>query len=107
MKTIITLLAIVSFSISFGQENYKNKNFDIQKTSVTHHKDLSVTVWSISVKGTAGQTTPKKNGSLDGAPVLGYVFSTTLKPTDVGFNQTEGIVALALTSHPDFDDTPL
>ena len=30
-----------------------------------------------------------------------------MKPTDVGFNDTEGIVALALTSHPDFDDTPL
>ncbi len=30
-----------------------------------------------------------------------------LKSTDVGFSQTEGIVALALTSHPDFDDTPL
>ena len=27
--------------------------------------------------------------------------------SDVGFGNTEGIVALALTSHPDFDDTPL
>lgn len=44
---------------------------------------------------------------MHGAPVLGYVFPTTLKPTDVGFNDTQGIVALALTSHPDFDDTPL
>jgi hypothetical protein len=38
---------------------------------------------------------------------LGYVFPTSLQPTDVGFNQTTGIVALALTSHPDFDDSPL
>lgn len=38
---------------------------------------------------------------------MGYVFPTSLKPTDVGFSNTEGIVALALTSHPDFDDTPL
>ena len=26
---------------------------------------------------------------------------------DAGFSNTEGIVAMALTSHPDFDDTPL
>ena len=35
------------------------------------------------------------------------MFPSSLNPTDVGFNQTAGIVALALTSHPDFDDTPL
>ena len=44
---------------------------------------------------------------MDGAPVLGYVFPTTLEPEDVGFGDVEGIVALAATSHPDFDDTPL
>ena len=38
---------------------------------------------------------------------MGYVFPTSLKSEDVGFGQVEGIVALALTSHPDFDDTPL
>lgn len=94
--------------ISFGQgKMYQNADFDILKTSVKHHSTLGVTVWSITVKGIAGKTVPNKKGSLDGAPVLGYVFPTSLKPTDVGFNQTDGIVALALTSHPDFDDTPL
>jgi hypothetical protein len=44
---------------------------------------------------------------LDGAPVLGYVFPTNLKPEHVGFGTTQGIVALALTAHPDFDDSPL
>jgi len=39
--------------------------------------------------------------------VLGYVFPTTLKPEDAGFGKVEGILALAVTSHPDFDDTPL
>lgn len=107
MKTILFLVSLFFFSLSFGQENYKNDDFNIQKTTVVHHKDLGVTVWSISVKGMAGKTTPKENGALDGAPVLGYVFPTSLQSTDVGFNATEGIVALALTSHPDFDDTPL
>ena len=50
---------------------------------------------------------PQAVGGLNGAPVLGYVFPTNLKSTDVGFSKTEGILALALTSHPDFDDTPL
>lgn len=93
---------------SCAQESeYKNDNFKINEVSVTHKPDLGVTIWEITVDGTAGKTTPTKVGQLDGAPVLGYVFPTSLKPTDVGFNQTDGIVALALTSHPDFDDTPL
>lgn len=107
MKTFLTIFSLIYFSTAFSQGNYKNSDFDIQKTEVIHYKDLGVTVWSISVKGTAGKTTPVKNGALDGAPVLGYVIPTTLKSTDVGFGKTEGIIALAVTSHPDFDDTPL
>jgi len=38
----------------------------------------------------AGKTLPKPKGSVDGAPVLGYVFPTTLKPEDAGFGKVEG-----------------
>ncbi|RKE97957.1 hypothetical protein [Ichthyenterobacterium magnum] len=112
MKSIVSIIVIVLFSctafISFAQESkYNNEDFNINEVTVTHQKNLGITVWEISVNGKAGHTIPKKVGQLDGALVLGYVFPTNLKPTDVGFNQTEGIVALALTSHPDFDDTPL
>jgi len=111
MKSILLLFtATILFSASnfYAQESgYKNDDFKIDEVSVTHEANLGVTIWEISVNGTAGKTTPTKAGQLDGAPVLGYVFPTSLKPTDVGFNQTDGIVALALTSHPDFDDTPL
>ncbi len=86
---------------------YNNSDFEIKATQVTHETDLGVTVWELAVNGNAGATVPTAVGQLDGAPVLGYVFPTSLEPTDVGFNATEGIVALALTSHPDFDDTPL
>lgn len=41
------------------------------------------------------------------SPGIGICFSDNTKTHDVGFGDTEGIVALALTSHPDFDDTPL
>ncbi|PVW13388.1 hypothetical protein DDV96_13560 [Marixanthomonas spongiae] len=86
---------------------YNTDAFAIEKTTVTHITNLNLTVWNITVKGQAGSKTPAPNGALDGAPVLGYVFPTSLSPTAVGFNKTEGILALALTSHPDFDDTPL
>lgn len=89
------------------QSVYKGPDFDLSAASVTHMTDLDLLVFEQRVAGTAGGTTPKPHGSLDGAPVLGYVFPTSLKSTDVGFGATDGIVALAVTSHPDFDDTPL
>ena len=105
LLTAAMLLNTTSPCAQVGE--YKNDNFKINAVSVTHKPDLGITIWEITVDGIAGKTTPTKVGQLDGAPVLGYVFPTSLKPTDVGFNQTDGIVALALTSHPDFDDTPL
>ena len=109
MKSILLYIGILFYSLhmSAQKNNYKNDDFSIKKVNVTSKIDLGITVWEITVKGKAGKTVPKEIGKLDGAHVLGYVFPTNLKPTDVGFNQTDGIVALALTSHPDFDDTPL
>lgn len=111
MKSIISLVTasiLLGITVSCAQESgYKNDDFSIEGVSVTSKAALGITLWEINVKGIAGKTTPKEVGQLDGAHVLGYVFPTSLKPTDVGFSDTEGIVALALTSHPDFDDTPL
>lgn len=103
----LALLACTGATACDQCANYANGNFKIKTATVTHNRDLGITVWEINVDSLAGATTPKPAGQLNGAPVLGYVFPTTLKPTDVGFNQTDGIVALALTSHPDFDDSPL
>lgn len=111
MKQIFLILGFSIFAVqSYACDkcgNYNNDDFQIKKVSVKHSPEIGATIWEITVKGTAGKTTPTPVGQLNGAPVLGYVFPTTLKPTDVGFNQTDGIVALALTSHPDFDDSPL
>lgn len=108
---VLILSAIFTCGSTLGacaqERPYNNDDFSIKSVEVIHRADLGVTVWEINVKGLAGRTTPKPIGKMDGAPVLGYVFPTSLKPTDVGFSQTEGIVALALTSHPDFDDTPI
>lgn len=80
---------------------------EIQSTRVRYLDDLELLVFEQQLSDAVGSTLPQPAGQLDGAPVLGYVFPTTLKPEDVGFSPTDGIVALAVTSHPDFDDTPL
>lgn len=107
--TIFAMLFLLA-ARGFACENckaYHNDNFAITKATVKHNAKLQQTVWQITVAGEAGATTPEAAGKMDGAPVLGYVFPTSLSPRDVGFGKAEGIVALALTSHPDFDDTPL
>ncbi|MEM9907388.1 MAG: hypothetical protein AAF921_20435 [Cyanobacteria bacterium P01_D01_bin.44] len=82
-------------------------DLEINSTQVSYLRDLDLLVFEQTVNGTVGQTLPTPAGQLEGAPVLGYVFPTTLSPEDVSFSGTDGVVALAVTSHPDFDDTPL
>lgn len=103
----ILLLTGILWNVQTYGQSYAGDNFAITNVSVERLSNLSISVWTIAVKGQAGNTTPTPAGQLDGAPVLGYVFPTNLKSTDVGFGEIEGIVALALTSHPDFDDTPI
>lgn len=113
MKNILSFLTILIFSLTTSRacehcKGYNNSpDFKIQSATVTFNKKFGLLEFEILVEGKAGQTVPKPVGKLNGAPVLGYVFPTTLKAEDVGFSATEGIVALALTSHPDFDDSPL
>ncbi|CAM2007942.1 hypothetical protein [Acanthopleuribacter pedis] len=86
---------------------YHTPDMRIRDTVVRYHANLDLLVFSLRVQGRAGRTQPRANGELNGAPVLGYVFPTTLAPRDVGFIAEDGLVALAVTAHPDFDDTPL
>ncbi len=90
-----------------GEPVAASKHLEIKKASVVYHEDLDLLVFEQTVAGKAGASIPEARGSLDGAPVLGYVFPTNLSPDDVGFRGAKGTVALAVTSHPDFDDTPL
>ena len=85
----------------------ESPSLKIKSVTVEHLKDLDLMVFSMDLAGPAGKAVPKAVGQLNGAPVLAYVFPTTLKAADVGMGNAEGIVALAITSHPDFDDTPL
>ncbi|MEL7122017.1 MAG: hypothetical protein AAFO07_21395 [Bacteroidota bacterium] len=110
--SFVFLFLLFSFGLMAQGKNEdpifaKSTDLKINNASVDYNVELDQLVFTIEVEGKAGEMVPKAVGQVDGAPVLGYVFPTTLKPEDVGFNPTEGIVALALTSHPDFDDTPL
>ncbi len=71
------------------------------------HRDGRIVTFHMTTNGIAGSEKPTPAGSLGGAPVLSYVWPTSLDPSTVGFEGNTGILSLAATSHPDFDDTPL
>ncbi|GAA3130341.1 hypothetical protein GCM10010466_21260 [Planomonospora alba] len=78
--------------------------FDLVHTSVRRvGKQL---VFTETVRGRAGSVRPEPTGEFAGSEVLSYVWPTSLDPSAVGFTGKSGILALAATSHPDFDDTP-
>ena len=78
--------------------------FDIQKASVT--RDDNKLVFRMEVVGNAGSDMPKEIGKLEGSSVYSYVWPTSFDPSVIGFTRGSGILAFAVTSHPDFDDTP-
>jgi len=79
--------------------------FDITTASAT--TDGRLTTFAMEVAGIAGSVKPVPIGQLTGAKVQSYVWPTSLDPSRVGFDEKSGILALAITAHPDFDDTPL
>lgn len=79
--------------------------FDIVAASVV--TDGRHATFTMGVAGKAGDAVPDGVGELAGAPVFSYVWPTTLDPATVGFASGTGILAFAVTIHPDFDDTPL
>lgn len=83
----------------------KSAAFDILAAHA--HRDGRRVTFHMTTNGRAGAERPSPKGALGGAPVWSYVWPTSLDPATVGFEGGTGILALAATSHPDFDDTPL
>ncbi|MGL5987880.1 MAG: hypothetical protein ACRCZ5_13580, partial [Burkholderiales bacterium] len=75
--------------------------FDIIHSKVT--LEGNVATFHMAVSGKAGKSRPAKTGKLAGSNVFSYVWPTSLDPSEVGFEAKAGILALAVTSHPDFD----
>lgn len=80
-------------------------DFDIVHTKIT--TDGNIAKFHMAVSGKAGKSTPAATGKLAGSDVFSYVWPTTIDPYEVGFERGAGILAMAVTAHPDFDDTPL
>jgi hypothetical protein len=76
--------------------------FDIVATEVTVEGDMAT--FRTQVSGEAGSAKPTATGNFPGAEVYAYVWPTSLNSAEVGFDKDQGIVALAATFHPDFDD---
>ncbi|HEY9097218.1 MAG TPA: hypothetical protein VIN35_15845 [Hydrogenophaga sp.] len=79
--------------------------FDVVNTRISAQGNALV--FRMQVSGKAGHTRPAKSGKLAGSQVFSYVWPTSLDPSEVGFEAKTGILAFAVTAHPDFDDTPL
>ncbi len=78
-------------------------SFDIVRTDVRPQGDDIV--FRVQVRGKAGAIRPKPTGKFAGSAVYSYVWPTSLDSAQVGFDAKQGILALAVTFHPDFDDT--
>ncbi len=114
LSSLVLLTLLFASSQLFAQvasqeeiQSLNTKDMKIKGAEVKYMDELDLLVFQLNTEGQAGNTVPKERGELNGAPVLGYVFPTSLKSEDVGFNKMDGVVALAVTAHPDFDDTPL
>jgi len=94
-----------SGGIATSADNEVAPEFDIIHTKV--RTEGRTAIFHMAVSGRAGQSRPTATGQLAGSQVFSYVWPTSLDPAEVGFDSGTGILALAVTSHPDFDDTPL
>lgn len=81
--------------------------FDIVKTDIKVDTEKNWLIFSMQVSGKAGAVKPTKTGKFAGSQVFSYVWPTKIDPSEVGFDQGAGILALAVTAHPDFDDVPV
>lgn len=79
--------------------------FDIVHAKITSEGNIAT--FHMAVSGKAGESKPAATGKLAGSNVFSYVWPTSIDSYEVGFEKKAGILALAVTAHPDFDDTPL
>ncbi|MBB6521896.1 hypothetical protein [Pseudoteredinibacter isoporae] len=119
MKAICTLLPLLLISggiaahsgdkhqggIHSQSQPNTTAEFDIVHTRVT--TEGRIATFHMAVSGKAGKNKPTATGKTAGSDVFSYVWPTNIDSYEVGFERNAGILALAITSHPDFDDTPL
>ncbi len=110
LTTLSTLLILTGTLHAHGldaKQGNAKPAFDIVKTDIKVDSVKNWLTFSMQVSGKAGSVKPTKTGKFAGSRVFSYVWPTKIDPSEVGFDQGAGILALAVTSHPDFDDVPV
>lgn len=92
-------------SVHGKKGNAKLPSFDIVQANIKASDHWLTFTMQVSQK--AGKSKPVPTGKLEGSKVFSYVWPTKIDSSVVGFEKNQGILAMAITSHPDFDDTPL
>ena len=92
-------------AVTSPADSAKVADFDILAAQV--QRNGRFITFRMTTAGTAGASKPEGIGQFAGTSIWAYVWPTSLDPSTVGFEGGTGILALAATNHPDFDDTPL
>lgn len=98
----LCLAAAAAHPIKAEPSQAVQASFDIIETTIVTKGDTAV--FTTRVRADAGKDKPKATGKFEGSEVYAYVWPTSLNSGDIGFDRDRGIVALAVTVHPDFDD---
>lgn len=114
---MLVLLLVIGIPVLAHDEPHDHTSIKSEEdTSIPQQFDIvyaqverfgSTLIFHQIVVGEADESIPDPIGDLAGAPVFSFVWLTSLDSASVGFESEQGILALAVTSHPDFDDTPL
>jgi len=99
---LLCLAPATAHSIKAEPKAAVQASFDIVETTIVTRGDKAV--FATRVRGEAGKDKPDATGKFEGSSVYAYVWPTTLNSAEIGFEKDQGIVALAVTFHPDFDD---
>jgi hypothetical protein len=112
IRTVLALLIVPAMGLPASAHDVTakaeakiNASFDVL-TAKAEIKGNLVT-FSMITRGVAGAEKPKATGKFAGSSVYAYVWPTTVDPEAVGFEKGSGILAAAVTAHPDFNDEPL
>ncbi|UIK04801.1 hypothetical protein [Neorhizobium galegae] len=99
---VLCLGTAAAHSIETAPNQAVKASLDIIETTIVTQKDAAI--FTTRVRGEAGSEKPEATGKFAGSQVYAYVWPTSLNSGDIGFDKDRGIVALAVTFHPDFDD---
>lgn len=110
LATALTLCGFAPATLNAHGVKAKKGNTKKAEFDIVHAKIEASDNWltfKMKVSKRAGKSTPTPTGKLEGSSVFSYVWPTKIDSSAVGFEKNQGILAMAITSHPDFDDTPL